>query len=133
MLHLFNINDTKVYKKIITEADIAAFESGTVHEVYSTFSLARDAEWCGRLFVLEIIEPHEQGIGKHIAVNHVSPAFIGQEVLIISTLVEVSSKNEVHTHFEAFVGERKIAFGTQVQKILPLAIIADMFKKLKEA
>jgi fluoroacetyl-CoA thioesterase len=123
MLHLFNINDTKVYKKIITEADIAAFESVT--EVYSTFSLARDAEWCGRLFVLEMIEPHEQGIGKHIDVNHVSPAFIGQEVLFISTLAEVSSKNEVHTHFEAFVGERKIAFGTQVQKILPQAIIAD--------
>ena len=54
MKHLFKQGDVKRYSKVVSIDELASFESGTVHEVYSTFALARDAEWSGRLFVLEM-------------------------------------------------------------------------------
>ena len=70
----FQEGDSKTFTHLVTEPDIARFESGTVHEVYSTFALARDAEWSGRLFVLEMKEEHEEGIGTGITITHHSPA-----------------------------------------------------------
>jgi predicted thioesterase len=63
MKHLFKQGDVKRYSKVVSIDELASFESGTVHEVYSTFALARDAEWSGRLFVLEMKEEDEEGIG----------------------------------------------------------------------
>ena len=47
MKNPFKKGDQKVHKITVAESDMAAFESGVVHEVYSTFSLCRDAEWSG--------------------------------------------------------------------------------------
>ena len=48
----FQSGDQRSFYKTISKDDIAQFDNGTVHEVYSTFAIARDAEWSGRLFVL---------------------------------------------------------------------------------
>ena len=113
----FNIGDILIYKHRVDESDVARFESGTVHSVYSTFALTRDAEWSGRLFVLEMKEADEEGIGSGIELKHHSPALIGQEVTFEATLIEVNH-NEVVTEFVAKVNERLIASGKQWQKIL---------------
>jgi hypothetical protein len=39
------------------------FEGVNVHPVMATFSITRDAEWAGRIFVLAMKEEHEEGIG----------------------------------------------------------------------
>lgn len=130
MKNPFRAGDTKVFKHVVTEADAAVFESGHVHNVYSTFALTRDAEWSGRLFVLEMKEADEEGIGTGITVNHKSPALMGQEVIFKATLIEVN-KNEVVNDFVATVGDRIIAEGRQWQKILKRDKLDRLFESLQ--
>ena len=117
MSNPFQIGDTKVYQKLVTAADFARFDDGLVHAVCSTFSLAQAAEWAGRLFVLEMKESDEEGIGTFLTINHKSPAFEGETISIKAILSEVSGNN-VFCKFEAFVGDRLVADGKTGQKIL---------------
>jgi fluoroacetyl-CoA thioesterase len=113
----FQIGDAKVYQKLVTAADFARFEDGLVHAVCSTFSLAQAAEWAGRLFVLEMKESDEEGIGTFLTINHKSPAFEGETITIKAVLLEVTGNN-VACSFEARVGDRLVADGETGQKIL---------------
>lgn len=133
MKNPFHSGDILEYKKIVQTVDIAAFESGTVHHVYATFSIARDAEWSGRLFVLQMKEEGEEGIGTYIQVYHRSPALVHEEVLFRSTFEEITEKGEIITSFQAFVGNRLIAEGKQGQRILPKEKLEGLFKKLSES
>lgn len=126
---LFQVGDVKEFEHEVERVDIAAFSSGVVHEVYSTFALARDAEWCCRLFVLEMKEDHEEGIGTMISVNHHSPAKLGQTVTFKATVKELKG-NSLICHYEAKVGDRLIASGEQGQKILPKEKIDRIFAAL---
>ena len=131
MKNLFKKGAQKKHKVVVTKNDMAKFESGVVHEVYSTFALCRDAEWSGRLFVLEMKEEGEEGIGTSISIDHKSPAFINDEVVFTATYEEVKDTGEIINSFEAHVGERLIATGTQGQRILPKEKIDSIFNKLK--
>lgn len=114
----------------MTDADAARFDSGEVHPVYSTFSIARDAEWAGRLFVLEMKEAEEEGIGTGITITHHSPALMGQEVVFTAMLTEVN-KNEVVVDYTAHVGDRLVASGKTWQKILKKEKIDRLFESLR--
>ena len=127
MINHFQHGDTKEFVRVIRPEDIAQFDSGTVHPVYATFALARDAEWSGRLFVLVMKEDHEEGIGTLLEIQHVSPAFVGQTVRFVATFEEVTAKGEIITSFEAFVNDRLIARGKQGQRILPKEKIEKLF------
>lgn len=113
----FKPGDIKTFVQVVGKADTASFESGQVHAVYSTFALVREAEWSGRLFVLEMKEEEEEGIGTGITVKHLSPALVGEEVIFTAVLKEVNG-NEIVTEYIARVGDRTIAEGAQWQKIL---------------
>lgn len=126
----FSIGSHKTFIHLVNTADVAAFETGVVHPVYSTFALARDAEWSGRLFVLEMKEDGEEGIGTGITISHISPALLGQEVVFTATLKEVNG-NEVVTAYSATVGNRLIAEGTQWQKIVKKEKLEKLFASLK--
>lgn len=125
----FSPGTTKTFLHTVTTADAASFESGEVHAVYSTFALARDAEWSGRLFVLEMKEEGEEGIGTAISVVHHAPALPGQEVVFTATLRAVD-RNEIISSFEAKVGDRLIATGEQRQKIIRKEKLARLFESL---
>ncbi len=129
MKTIFNTGDIKTFTKTVSEKDMAQFESGIVHQVYSTFAIARDAEWSGRLFVLDMLEDGEQGIGTSINIEHKAPAFMGEEVLFIASFIEITNNKEIMTQFNAYVGERLVAQGTQGQKILPQVVIDKIFEK----
>jgi predicted thioesterase len=115
----------------VTSSDFARFETGEVHQVYSTFALARDAEWSGRLFVLEMKEIDEEGIGTGITVEHISPAMENEEVIFNATLLEVNG-NEIITKYEATAGDRIIATGIQKQKIVRKEKLQRLFERLKQ-
>jgi predicted thioesterase len=117
MKSLFNIGDQKAYLKTVQANETATFDSGEVHPFYGTFALARDAEWSSRLFVLDMKEENEEGIGTFVNIRHESPAMVGDEVRIVATLTS-QEKNNVVCSIEAFVGERLIASGETGQKIL---------------
>lgn len=131
MTNPFHAGDTKTFTRVVREEDIAQFDSGTVHPVYATFALARDAEWSGRLFVLEMKGDDEEGIGTRLDIVHVSPAFVGQTVRFVACFEEITPKGEILNSFEAFVGDRLIARGLQGQRILPKAKIETLFSGLQ--
>lgn len=53
MKNLPQIGESRVFRKTVTEADVAAFHGEVLHAVYSTFAMARDMEWSSRLFLLK--------------------------------------------------------------------------------
>ncbi|NNC95739.1 MAG: hypothetical protein HKN92_09270 [Chitinophagales bacterium] len=124
------IGDEVTFKRIVEEKDIAAFEGGVVHEVYSTFSLARDAEWTCRQFVLKMKEEDEEGIGTFVNIRHVSPALLGSEVVFKARIYEIDH-HAVNCKFEATVNERIIAEGEIGQKILLKEKVNKLFKDLE--
>ncbi|CAN5217837.1 hypothetical protein BH09BAC1_BH09BAC1_12020 [soil metagenome] len=131
MLATFRIGDTKIFLKHVSVADVAAFDSGQVHPVYATFALARDAEWVCRLFVLEMKEADEEGIGTFIMVQHVGPALVGQTVTFEATIKELKGNNIVCS-YTAKVDKRLVAHGEQGQKILKQERLQQLFGSLKE-
>lgn len=132
MKNPFSIGAQKEYRHTVTPADFARFDTGEVHAVYATFSLARDAEWSGRLFVLDMKEETEEGIGTGITVVHQSPAVAGDEVVFTATLTAVNG-NEVVTEYIAQVGNRIIATGEQKQKIVLKEKLNRLFEHLRQS
>ena len=131
MKFIFNIGDKKYFERLVRQEDVAAFESGTVHQLYATFAIARDAEWSSRLFVLEMKEENEEGIGTFVNVKHLSPCLIDETVLFEATIDELKG-NEVNCSFTAKVGERLIAEGSTGQKILLKEKIEKIVEGLKK-
>ncbi len=129
MLSKFSIGDVKYYKKIVGELDVAMFDDGEVHPVYSTFALGRDAEWSSRLFVLEMKEADEEGIGTFLNITHVSPALVGQEVVFEATIARLE-KNNIDCNIVCKVGERIVARCQTGQKILKKERIKQLFETL---
>lgn len=117
MQHRFKTGDQQHFTRIVREEDCATFETGAVHAVYSTFALARDAEWCCRLFVLEMKEADEEGIGTMVSVQHLSPARIGSSVHFTATITRLQG-HEIICRYEALSGNQLIATGETGQKIL---------------
>jgi fluoroacetyl-CoA thioesterase len=117
MQNRFKPGDTKVFRKTVTESDFARFEAGLVHPVCSTFALAQAMEWAARLFVLEMKDEDEEGIGTMVQVEHHSPAFAGEELLLEASFASWE-RNELRCTVTVTVGERLVATGQTGQKIL---------------
>lgn len=130
MINPFAIGDIKVFSHIVDATDIAEFESGVVHHVYSTFCLTRDAEWSTRLFVLDMKEADEEGIGTFIEVKHLSPAKVGAKVDFFASLDAVN-RNEIICSFIAKCGDRIIAEGRTGQKILKVEKLNRIMSAIK--
>lgn len=117
MKNPFNKGDKKIFERLVTEAHIAKFDTGTVHQLYATFAIAQDMEWVCRLFVLEMLEEGEEGIGTQLSIEHVSPCLLGETATHIATLEYVEG-NTVFCSVTVQCGNRLIAKGTQTQKII---------------
>lgn len=131
MKNPYPIGAVEVYHTTVTPDKLAQFDAGLVHPVYSTFALAKDAEWACRLFVLNMKEDGEEGIGSFVSVNHVAPAPLGSSVEIRATLQEVAG-NKIVCTYQAFCGERLIAEGSQTQRIINKAKFDALIESLKE-
>ena len=129
MINPLKIGDKKHFTRVVGEKDLAEFEAGLVHAFYATFALTRDAEWASRLFVLEMKEEDEEGIGTYIHIDHLSPAFLGDSVVLTAILSKVEG-NATHCSIEARVGDRLIAQGKSGQKILKKTKLAAIISNL---
>lgn len=130
MKDIYKIGDIKRFLHTVDESDVAEFESGVVHPFYATFALGRDAEWSGRLFVLDMLEDDEEGIGTFLNITHVSPALVGQTVEFIATIIG-QDRAKMVCSFEAKVGERLIATGSTGQMILKKSQVAKLEQKAR--
>lgn len=131
MKNIFKPGDTKIHNYTVKPEDVAQFESGLVHPVCSTFTLAREMEWSSRLFVLEMKEEHEEGIGTFVNVEHRSPALVGDE-LSFSAEVTSQQKNELICKIVVRCGDRLVAEGKTGQKILLKSKIKEIFSSLEK-
>lgn len=129
MKNIFKPGDKKEYRTVANASDLAAFQGKVVHPVYSTFALARDIEWTSRQFVLEMCEDDEEGIGTFLSIEHKSPAVMGEEVVVVATIKELTDK-ELVCSCEVTVEDRLIAIGTTKQKIFRREKIDKIFKKV---
>ncbi len=129
MKEIFKSGDTKEFQVLVEEKDTAIFESGTVHPIYSTFALGRDAEWCCRLFVLEMKDDDEEGIGTFLSIEHKGPALVGSTIHFTATVLNMKGNDLICT-WEAVVGGRLIAKGAQGQKIMKKEALEEIFSQI---
>jgi predicted thioesterase len=101
----------------VSDLDFPVFKDKTIHNVCSTYSLAREIEWTTRLFVLDMIDEDEEGIGTMLEIDHLAPALEGQEIKIEANLESVHGK-ELICSYTVSVDGRTIAKGKTGQKIL---------------
>ena len=132
MKSIFKIGDIKRFEKTVGPDDLATFESGSVHQVYGTFALGRDAEWSSRLFVLDMREEDEEGIGTFLNITHCSPALLGHTVIFEARIIKLE-KNIVDCAVTASVGERIIAECQTGQKIIKKEKLNLLFDSLKSS
>ncbi|UYZ59312.1 thioesterase family protein [Hymenobacter latericus] len=130
----FHPGAQKTHHYTVVPADFASFEAGNglVHPVLSTFALGREMEWAGRLFVLEMREAGEEGIGTMLEVQHHAPAFEGEAVQVTATFAALVGR-ELTCTVEARVGERLVATGRTGQRIVDKAKLEARFSALREA
>jgi len=102
---------------VVTEADLATFDTGPVHPVCATFTLAKHIEWASRLFVLAMKDDDEEGIGTMLTIEHRGPALQGQTVTVTAT-VDSCHGHELICSYTATAGQRLIATGKTGQRIL---------------
>lgn len=126
----FDIGTQKSFRTTVTEEKLARFDAGLVHPVYSTFSLGKDVEWACRLFVLEMKEEGEEGVGSYLSIEHLSPAPLDSEVEITATLTAVNG-NEVVCSYEVISSGRLIATGIQKQRIVNAQRFQQLIQKLQ--
>ena len=128
MKNPFRTGDRKTHTYTVLEQDVAAFNGKIIHPVCSTYALAREMEWAGRLFVLEMIEPHEEGVGTMVDLKHISPARVGESLVFRAVLSEVDEKGNVICDVQVENNQRKlVAAGSTGQRILTKEQIRERF------
>ena len=128
---IFRPGDQKIYELEVAAHQTARFPNGEVHPVYSTFALAQDAEWTCRLFVLDMLEEGEEGIGISLQIDHLSPALVGSKVRIIATVERIGG-SRMYCRFEAFHNQRLLARGSQGQQIVSKSRLFELFSTLQK-
>ncbi|HQQ96311.1 MAG TPA: hotdog domain-containing protein [Cyclobacteriaceae bacterium] len=128
MKYLFKPGDTKEFRTVVKETDQAIFHETLLHPVCSTFALARDIEWSSRLFFIEMKEDDEEGVGTLLEIEHRSPAFVGEELVIKATVARVVG-NELICEIEVKTGSRLVAVGKTGQRMLKKEKLKQIFTK----
>lgn len=103
------------------------FDGVYVHPVLSTWEVVRHLEVAGRKLLVPHLEPHEEGMGTHITIDHRSPAVVGS-VVMFEAVVEECTPRRLICRVSAAVGDRLVAEGRFTQTIVTrekLAIIVD--------
>lgn len=104
------------------------FDNIAVHQVCSTWTLAHYIELAGRLVLVGFLESHEEGVGSHVSVDHLSPARVGRTVRVTATAQEVSDRRLV-CDAVAMVDDRLIATGRTVQNIFPRDVLQRLLDR----
>jgi len=126
----FTAGKRKNHSFVVNKDDIPAFKGEVVHEVCSTFALAREIEWATRLFVIEDKEADEEGVGTRLDIEHKSPAFIGETVEIEAEIVSFDNA-ELICNYAARVGNRLVAKGITGQKLLKKEKLKEIFSTFR--
>lgn len=106
----------------VTMAMCPSFDGVVVHMVCATWTIVEYMEKAGRLVLVDFLESDEEGVGSHVSCDHLGPAPVGSTVRVIATAADADDR-ELVCDVVAFVGEKMIASGKTVQKVLPRAVL----------
>ena len=123
---IFKAGDTKHHSFIVGPNDFAKFQGEILHKVCSTYKLGQEMEWSSRLFMLDLIEVHEEGVGTMLHIDHLNPAFANEKVDIIAKFKSFE-QNHLLCDIEVKVGDRLIAKGQTGQKLLSKEKLRTLF------
>jgi len=130
MHNKFTKGQKKTHTFTVKEDDVAAFQGEIVHEVCSTFVLAREIEWSTRLFVIDTKTDDEEGVGTRLNIEHIGPAFVGEKIEIEAEVVSFDNA-ELICNYAARVGNRLVAKGNTGQKLLKKEKLKEIFSTFK--
>ena len=113
---------------VVTEEMCPAFDGVIVHRVYSTWALAHHMELAARKVLAPHLEPHEEGMGSHLSIDHLAPTPVGKTVRVVATCIELDG-SKVVCDVVAYDGERVVGRGKQVQRVLPKEVIQSLIER----
>ena len=113
---------------VVTEEMCPAFDGVIVHRVYSTWALAHHMELAARKVLAPHLEPHEEGMGSHLSIDHLAPTPVGKTVRVVATCTELDG-SKVVCDVVAYDGERVVGRGKQVQRVLPKEVIQSLIER----
>lgn len=106
-----------VHRFTVTEADRPVFDGKVVHDVCSTYALAREFEWAGRRVYLAHRPEGTEAIGTQVEVIHRASAPVGA-VLEVEAVPQSYQKGWLLVRATAHWQGKLIAEGTTTQKVL---------------
>jgi predicted thioesterase len=125
------VGNTAEVSITVTEDMCPAFDGIVVHRVYSTWSMAHHMELAARMVLAPHLEDHEEGIGSHLSIDHVSPAPLAHAVRVTARAVEFGPTTLV-CECIAYDGERVVGRGKQIQRILPKTKLAQLLQRASQ-
>jgi predicted thioesterase len=125
------VGNTAEVSITVTEDMCPAFDGIVVHRVYSTWSMAHHMELAARMVLAPHLEDHEEGIGSHLSIDHVSPAPLAHVVRVTARAVELGPTTLV-CECIAYDGERVVGRGKQIQRILPKTKLAQLLQRASQ-
>lgn len=131
----YPIGHVKTHHYVVKEADFPWFEKegnvAPLHKVMSTYALAREMEWAGRLWAIALKTSAQEGMGTAVTVQHKAATSLGAELTFHTTCAAWDGKR-LHCTIEVFAGETLVASGTTDQVILPrekvLAVVENAIR-----
>ncbi len=113
---------------VVTEEMCPAFDGVIVHRVYSTWALAHHMELAARKVLAPHLEPHEEGIGSHLSIDHLAPTPVGKTVRVVATCTELNG-SKVVCDVVAYEGERVVGRGKHVQRVFPKEVLQTLIER----
>lgn len=112
----------------VTRDMCPAFDDVVVHEVYSTWSMAHHMELAARKVLVDHLDPHEEGIGRRLEIEHLAPTPVGHTIRAVAKATEVTA-NSVICQVEVFDGDRLVGRGIQEQRVLPKQTLQRLIER----
>jgi predicted thioesterase len=100
----------------VRSEDRPVFEGQVVHDVCSTYALAREFEWAGRRVYLANRPAGSEAIGTQVEVIHKASAPVGSLLQVVAEPVSYT-KGWLVCKCTALLEDKLIAEGTTTQKV----------------
>lgn len=114
---------------LVTEEMTARLEGREIHRVYATFWMAYHFEVAARRVLEPFLEPHEEGIGYRVEVQHLRPVPVGAEVELEAVFTGWED-HEMLCSVEARWKGQLVGVGRQGQRVLARAELESRLAKL---
>ncbi len=114
----------------VTQDMCPAFDGIVVHKVYSTWSMDHHMELAARKVLAPHLDDHEEGIGSHLSIDHLSPTPLGHTVRVVAEAVEVGDTTVI-CELLAYDGERLVGRGSQTQRVIPKKKLKSLIERAK--